>query len=113
MIYLERLAQVIQDTSLCGLGQSAPNPVISGLHYFRKEYEEHLYERRCESGVCKELLIYTVDNSKCTGCGVCVRKCSTEAILGEKGQAHYVIEEKCIKCGLCFEACRFDAININ
>ncbi|MCE1187795.1 MAG: NADH-quinone oxidoreductase subunit NuoF [Ignavibacteria bacterium] len=113
MIALEKLAGVIKDTSLCGLGQSAPNPVLSGLQYFRHEYEEHLYERKCSSGVCKELLIYTVDNSKCTGCGVCVRKCSSEAILGEKGHAHYIIEDKCVKCGLCFEACRFDAVNIN
>ncbi len=113
MITLQRLASVIRDTSLCGLGQSAPNPVLSGLQYFRDEYEEHLYERKCSSGVCKELLVYTVDNSKCTGCGVCVRKCSDQAILGEKGHAHYIVEEKCIKCGMCFEACRFDAIVIN
>ncbi len=113
MIYLQRLANVIRDTSLCGLGQSAPNPVLSGLQYFREEYEEHLYERKCSSGVCKELLVYTIDNSKCTGCGVCVRKCSDMAILGEKGHAHYIVEDKCVKCGMCFEACRFDAVDVN
>lgn len=113
IIYLNRLAKVIQDTSLCGLGQSAPNPVLSGLQYFREEYEEHLYERHCSSGVCKPLLTFTVDNSLCTGCGICIRKCSSEAIVGEKGKAHYVIEEKCIKCGMCVEACRFKAINVN
>ena len=113
VIHLRRLAEVIKDTSLCGLGQSAPNPVLSGLRYFKEEYEEHLFERRCEAGVCKELLHYTIDNSLCTGCGVCLRKCPVEGIAGEKGHAHYILEEKCIKCGMCFDACRFDAVNIN
>jgi NADH:ubiquinone oxidoreductase subunit F (NADH-binding) len=113
IIHLRRLADVIKDTSLCGLGQSAPNPVLSGLRYFKEEYEIHLYERHCPSGVCKELLVYTVDNSLCTGCGVCARKCPSDAIAGEKGHAHYVIEEKCIKCGMCFDSCRFNAINVN
>ncbi|MGE5811910.1 MAG: NADH-ubiquinone oxidoreductase-F iron-sulfur binding region domain-containing protein [Ignavibacteria bacterium] len=113
VVHLQRLASVIQDTSLCGLGQSAPNPVLSGLRYFREEYEEHLYERKCSAGVCKELLIYTIDNSICTGCGVCIKKCSSDAIAGEKGHAHYIVEDKCIKCGMCYESCRFNAININ
>ncbi len=113
IIHLRRLADVIRDTSLCGLGQSAPNPVLSGLRYFKDEYEVHLYERKCPSGVCKELLVYTVDNSLCSGCGVCAKKCPSGAIAGEKGHAHYVIEEKCIKCGMCFDSCRFNAINVN
>lgn len=113
IIYLNRLSNVIRDTSLCGLGQSAPNPVLSGLQYFKEEYEEHLYERKCRAGVCKDLLTYSIDNTLCSGCGVCVRKCATEAILGEKGQAHYIIQDKCIKCGMCFEACRFDAVAVN
>lgn len=113
MIHLQRLADVIKDTSLCGLGQSAPNPVLSGLQYFREEYEEHLYDRKCSAGVCKELLTFTIDNDKCTGCGLCLRKCAVEAIVGEKGQAHYVLDEKCVKCGMCVETCRFDAINVN
>ena len=113
MVHLKRLAGVIRDTSLCGLGQSAPNPVLSGLQYFLHEWEEHLYERKCSAGVCKELLTYSIDNSLCSGCGICTRKCSSEAIIGEKGQAHYIIEDKCIKCGLCYEACRFEAINVN
>ncbi|MDP2304234.1 MAG: NADH-ubiquinone oxidoreductase-F iron-sulfur binding region domain-containing protein [Ignavibacteria bacterium] len=113
IIYLNRLSNVIRDTSLCGLGQSAPNPVLSGLQYFKDEYEEHLYERKCRAGVCKDLLTYSIDNTICSGCGVCVRKCSTEAIIGEKGQAHYIIQDKCIKCGMCFEACRFDAVSVN
>lgn len=113
MIYLHRLADVIKDTSLCGLGQSAPNPVLSGLRYFRDEYEEHLYDRKCSPGVCKELLIYNIDNNICTGCGVCIKKCFSDAIIGEKSQAHYIIEDKCIKCGMCIESCRFNAITAN
>jgi NADH:ubiquinone oxidoreductase subunit F (NADH-binding)/NAD-dependent dihydropyrimidine dehydrogenase PreA subunit/(2Fe-2S) ferredoxin len=113
IIHLQRLADVIKDTSLCGLGNSAPNPVLSGLQYFREEYEEHLFDRKCSSGVCKELLIFSIDNSVCNGCGACVRKCAVEAIAGEKGHAHYIIEDKCIKCGMCYESCRFNAIIIN
>jgi len=113
VIYLQRLADVIRDTSLCGLGQSAPNPVLSGLRYFREEYEEHLYERKCSAKVCKPLLTYEIDNDLCTGCGLCAKKCSAEAILGEKKMPHYIVQEKCLKCGLCVETCRFNAIVIN
>ena len=113
IVHLNRLADVIRDTSLCGLGQSAPNPVLSGLRYFKEEYEEHLFERKCSAKVCKELLTFNIDNSKCNGCGVCLRRCAVEAIAGEKGHAHYIVEDKCIKCGMCFEACRFDAISVN
>ena len=113
IIHLKRLADVIRDTSLCGLGQSAPNPVLSGLKYFKDEYEEHLYDRKCSAAVCKELLTFTIDNNICNGCGVCTRRCAVEAIAGEKGHAHYIIEDKCIKCGMCFEACRFKAISVN
>jgi NADH:ubiquinone oxidoreductase subunit F (NADH-binding)/Pyruvate/2-oxoacid:ferredoxin oxidoreductase delta subunit len=113
IIHLQRLADVIRDTSLCGLGQSAPNPILSGLRYFRDEYEEHLYERHCSAGVCKELLTFTIDNGLCTGCGICLRKCSVQAILGEKAKAHYIVQDKCIQCGMCVESCNFDAIEVN
>lgn len=113
IVHLKRLADVIKDTSLCGLGQSAPNPVLSGLHYFKDEYEEHLYDRKCNAGVCRDLLTYTIDSSVCSGCGVCVRKCPSDAIVGKKGETHHIIEEKCIKCGMCFESCRFCAVNVN
>lgn len=113
IIHLQRLANVIRDTSLCGLGQSAPNPIVSGLRYFKEEYEEHLFERKCDAKVCKELLTYEIDPEICNGCGVCLRKCPVEAIVGEKKQAHHIIQLKCSKCGMCFESCRFEAINVN
>ncbi len=110
IIHLKRLAEVIKDTSLCGLGQTAPNPVLSGLRYFKEEYDEHIFERRCDAGVCKELLTFSIDTDACSGCGLCARKCSSDAIIGEKKQPHYIVESKCIKCGMCVETCRFDAI---
>lgn len=113
IIHLKRLAEVIKDTSLCGLGQSAPNPVLSGLQYFKEEYEEHIFERKCNAKVCKELLTYSIDPEKCNGCGLCARVCSAEAIAGNKKQPHLVVEAKCIKCGMCVETCRFDAIIVN
>ncbi len=113
IVHLQRLADVIRDTSLCGLGQSAPNPILSGLRYFKEEYEEHLYERKCSSKVCKPLLTYTIDNETCEGCGLCAKKCSVEAIVGDKKMPHYIIQEKCIKCGMCVETCRFGSILIN
>lgn len=110
---LESLAGVIKDTSLCGLGQTAPNPVLSTLKYFRPEYEAHIYERKCPAGVCRGLLNYKIDTEKCTGCTLCARKCPVEAIVGEKKQAHYIIDEKCVRCGACFEVCRFEAVKVS
>ncbi len=112
IVHLKRLAQVIQDTSLCGLGKSAPNPILSGLRYFKDEYEEHLFERKCRAGVCKELLTYRIITDKCTGCGLCLRKCPNESIIGEKKQPHQIIENTCIKCGMCYESCNFEAIEV-
>jgi NADH:ubiquinone oxidoreductase subunit F (NADH-binding)/(2Fe-2S) ferredoxin len=112
MVYMERLAEVIKNTSLCGLGQTAANPVLSTLHYFRDEYEAHLYDRRCPAGHCRELLTYHIDTDKCTGCTLCARKCPENAILGEKKKAHYIIDEKCIRCDMCRQNCKFDAITV-
>jgi NADH:ubiquinone oxidoreductase subunit F (NADH-binding)/NAD-dependent dihydropyrimidine dehydrogenase PreA subunit/(2Fe-2S) ferredoxin len=112
ILNLEQLAKVIQDTSLCGLGQSAPNPVLSTLNWFRDEYEEHIYDRKCRSGVCAEMLEYTIDAEACTGCTICARKCPTDAIMGNKKTPHYIIQDKCIGCGQCYQVCKFEAVNI-
>ncbi len=110
VMLLERQAKVIQDTSLCGLGQTAPNPVLSTLKYFRDEYEAHLYERKCPAGVCSDLIDYRIIEDKCIGCTACARKCPTDAIMGAVKSPHYIISDKCIACGACFDACKFDAV---
>ena len=113
VIYLNRLAEVIRDTSLCGLGQTAPNPVLSTLRWFRDEYETHIYDRRCPAGVCTELLSYHIDTTKCKGCTLCAKQCPAEAIMGSVKSPHYIIPDKCISCGNCMTACRFDAVEVD
>ena len=110
---MEKLAKVIKETSLCGLGQTAPNPVLSTLKWFRDEYEEHIFERVCSAGVCTELRTFTIDVEKCIGCTLCAKKCPTGAIIGAKKSPHFIVEDKCISCGTCEEVCKFDAILIN
>ncbi len=112
VMYLDRLAEVIKDTSLCGLGQTAPNPVLSTLRWFRDEYEAHIFENRCPAGACKELLTYNIDADKCKGCTLCVKKCPTGAIMGAPKSPHYIVPDKCIACGTCLEVCRFDAVSV-
>ena len=107
---LERLAKVMKSTSLCGLGQTAPNPVLSTLRYFRHEYIAHIEEKRCPSGVCSALISYQIDAEKCIGCTACAKVCPVNAITGTVKQVHTINPDICIKCGACMEACRFDAV---
>jgi NADH:ubiquinone oxidoreductase subunit F (NADH-binding)/Pyruvate/2-oxoacid:ferredoxin oxidoreductase delta subunit len=111
VLQLERLGKVIKETSLCGLGQTAPNPVLSTLKWFRHEYEAHIFDRTCDAGVCTELRKFLIDVNKCTGCTVCAKKCPTGAIIGAKKTQHFIVEDKCIGCGACYEACKFEAIS--
>ncbi len=112
VMYLNRLAEVIKDTSLCGLGQTAPNPVLSTLRWFRDEYEAHIYERRCPAGVCTELRKFAIDPEKCIGCTKCAKKCPADAIVGWPKNVHFIVVEACIGCGACADACSFDAIEV-
>ena len=107
---LELLCYSIKNASLCGLGQTAPNPVLSTLRYFRDEYVAHVVEKRCPAGVCKELTNYTIIEEKCKGCSACARKCPVGAITGEIKSPFTIDQSKCIKCGACMETCRFGAI---
>jgi len=107
---LEELAYQIKDNSLCGLGQTAPNPVLTTIKYFRDEYEAHIFHKKCPAKVCRPLLTYTVDEEKCTGCLVCLKNCPVKAITGERKQPHFINQEICTKCGVCFSKCKFDSI---
>ncbi len=107
---LETLSTDVKTSSLCGLGQSAPNPVLSTIKYFRDEYEAHIYEKRCPAGVCKDLLSYSITEQFCKGCTACARVCPAGAIIGEKKKPHKIVQDICIKCGACFETCKFKAI---
>jgi NADH:ubiquinone oxidoreductase subunit F (NADH-binding)/(2Fe-2S) ferredoxin len=112
VMYLERLAEVIQDTSLCGLGQTAPNPVLSTLRWFRDEYEAHVYERTCPAHKCADLLTYTIDADACRGCTLCTKICPSNAITGAIKAPHMIDNDKCIGCGTCVNVCRFDAVKV-
>lgn len=107
---LEELAYQIKDASLCGLGQTAPNPVLTTIKYFRDEYEAHIRDKKCPAVYCKKLLTYEIVSDKCTGCMVCKRGCPTQAITGEKKQVHFIHQDKCIQCGDCYSKCKFDSI---
>ena len=107
---LEKLAENIQASALCALGQTAPNPVLSTIRYFRDEYEAHIKEKRCPAGVCQALLHYTIIPELCKGCGICAKNCPTSAISGKIKEVHVIDQDKCIKCGVCMEKCPFKAI---
>lgn len=107
---LRNLSNVIKDTSLCGLGQTSPNPVLSSLDNFYHEYLEHVMDKKCRAGNCKALMQYIINPDNCIGCTLCARNCPVNAISGERKQAHFIDQEKCIKCGACMEKCKFNAI---
>ena len=107
---LEELCYYIKNNSLCGLGQTAPNPVLSTLKFFRDEYIAHVVDKKCPAGVCKDLLQFTIDAEKCKGCTKCARNCPVGAISGAVKQPHVIHQDKCIKCGACLANCNFGAI---
>lgn len=107
---IEDLSGMMKDASLCGLGTTAPNPVMSTLNYFRDEYISHIRDGKCPAGVCRELITFSIDSDNCTGCGVCLKNCPSGAITGEKKQVHVLDVNKCTKCGICYDSCRFNAI---
>lgn len=107
---LQELAEDVRDSSLCGLGMSAPNPVLSTIKYFRHEYEAHINQKKCPSKTCNALLTFFIRGHQCVGCGMCIRACAVSAITGEKKKPHVIDQAKCIKCGACFDACKFNAV---
>lgn len=112
VMQLESLAEVISETSLCGLGKNAPKPVLSMLQNFRDELEEHIFERKCRAGVCRELRVFYINPDKCTGCTVCLKKCPANAIIGTPTHPHFIVEDKCTGCGICYDNCKFVAISV-
>ncbi|NLW69380.1 MAG: NADH-quinone oxidoreductase subunit NuoF [Bacteriovoracaceae bacterium] len=109
---LEELCDVLSYGALCGLGTSAPNPVLSTIKYFREEYEAHINEKRCPAGVCRNLVTFRIDADACTGCTLCAKKCPQECITGERKQVHVIDQSRCIKCGVCRDVCNFDAVRV-
>jgi len=109
---LEELANIVKTGSLCALGKTAPNPVLSTLRYFREEVDAHVIDKLCPTGNCEALQVYTVIPEKCKSCSICAKKCPVEAITGAKGVPYVVDNKKCIKCGACYDVCKFDAIVI-
>lgn len=112
VMQLETISSVMKDTSLCGLGQTAPNPFTSALINFRDEFEEHIFDRKCRANICRGLRTFSIDVEKCTGCTACAAKCPVNAIYGTRLQPYFIVEDKCTGCGICFDICKFSAVNV-
>jgi len=112
VMQLETIASVMKDTSLCGLGQNAPNPFLSAMQKFREEFEEHIFDRKCRANVCRGLRTFSIDVEKCTGCTACASKCPVNAIYGVRLQPFFIVEDKCIGCSACFDVCKFSAVSV-
>ena len=116
LVLLEELSTMVVESSLCALGGSAPNPVLTTLKYFRQEYEAHVKEKKCPAHACRKLITYTIDPGICLdkghGCHVCAKNCPDSAIVGETKQVHVIDPMKCNKCGICYDVCKFDAITV-
>jgi Pyruvate/2-oxoacid:ferredoxin oxidoreductase delta subunit len=109
---LQEMGAAVQDGALCGLGKTAPNPVLSTIRYFRDEYAAHIQDRTCPAGVCKDLITFFIIADKCNGCTLCARNCTEQAISGELHQLHTIDTDKCIRCGICREVCNRDAVGV-
>jgi len=107
---LHKIAETVKEASLCGLGQTSPNPVLTTIKYFRDEYIEHIKYRRCPAAYCRDLMHYFIDEEKCTGCMVCLKACPNNAIKGVKDEVHTIDQGKCLKCGSCIDVCKEGAI---
>ena len=107
---METIGFAMQRASLCGLGQTAPNPIMSSLRYFKDEYIAHIQDKTCPSGHCKELVTYYILPDKCIGCTLCARNCPVNCIEGERKKTHVIDQDRCIKCGMCYQVCKFDAV---
>jgi len=112
VMQLENIASVMKDTSLCGLGQNAPNPFLSALRNYREEFEEHIFDRKCRANICRGLRTFSINVDKCTGCTACASKCPVNAIYGTRLQPFFIVEDKCTGCGICYDICKFSAINV-
>jgi NADH-quinone oxidoreductase subunit F len=109
---LEELSEVVKTASLCQLGATAPNPILTTLRYFRDEYEAHITDKKCPAHVCKPLITYHVNQAKCTGCQLCAKRCPVKAVSGAPKQAHSIDQKTCIKCGICYDSCKFNALEV-
>lgn len=112
VLQMEDISNIMKETSLCGLGSNAANTIFSAVKYFRDEFEEHIFEKKCNANVCKNLRVFTINIQNCVGCGLCAKKCPADAIIGSLKNTHFIVQKRCIKCGECDSACKFNAINI-